>query len=66
MTTHHPYLVDALTPEEVWVLQKGEDGFATISRASDDPIVKAMTDEGLTLGNLWYSDFLDPRQGDAL
>ncbi len=66
ITTHHPYLVDALTPEEVWVLEKGEDGFATIRRASDDPIVKAMVDEGLTMGNLWYSDFLDPRQGDAL
>ena len=66
MTTHHPYLVDALTPEEVWVLDKGEDGFATIHRASDDKIVKAMVDEGLTLGGLWYSDFLDPRQRDAL
>ena len=61
ITTHHPYLVDALGPEEVWVLEKGEDGFATISRASDDPIVKAMTDEGLPLGGLWYSDFLDQR-----
>ncbi len=66
VTTHHPYLVDALTPEEVWVLEKGEDGFATICRASDDPIVKAMTDEGLPLGSLWYSDYLDPRQDDAL
>ena len=61
ITTHHPYLVDALGPEEVWVLEKGEDGFATISRASDDPIVKAMADEGLPLGGLWYSDFLDQR-----
>ena len=66
VTTHHPYLVDALTPEEVWVLEKGEDGFATISRASDDKIVKAMVEEGLPLGSLWYSDYLDPRQGDAL
>ena len=47
ITTHQPYLVDALTPEETWVLEKQEDGFATIRRASDDPIVKAMTDEGL-------------------
>ena len=66
VTTHQPYFVDALTPEEVWVLEKGEDGFATISRASDDKIVKAMVEEGLPLGSLWYSDFLDPRQGDAL
>ena len=61
VTTHQPYLVDALTPEEVWVLEKEDDGFATIRRASDDPIVKAMTDEGLPLGGLWYSDYLDRR-----
>lgn len=66
LTTHQPYLVDALTPEEVWVLEKQEDGFATISRASDDPIVKAMADEGLPLGSLWYSDYLDRRLPDAL
>ena len=66
VTTHHPYLVDALTPEEVWVLEKGADGFATISRASDDPTVKALADEGLPLGSLWYSDYLDRRLPDAL
>lgn len=66
VTTHQPYFVDALTPEEVWVLEKGEDGFATISRASDDPIVKAMADEGLPLGSLWYSDYLDRRLPNAL
>ena len=66
VTTHQPYFVDALTPEETWVLEKQDDGFATIRRASDDPIVKAMTDEGLPLGGLWYSDYLDQRQPDAL
>ena len=49
VTTHQPYFVDALTPEEVWVLEKQDDGFATISRASDDKIVKAMAEEGLPL-----------------
>ena len=66
VTTHQPYFVDALTPEEVWVLEKGADGFATISRASDDKIVKAMVDEGLPLGSLWYSDYLDRRPPNAL
>ena len=37
VTTHQPYFVDALSPEETWVLEKGDDGFATIRRASDDP-----------------------------
>ena len=61
VTTHQPYFVDALRPEETWVLEKGDDGFSTIRRASDDAIVKAMVDEGLPLGGLWYSDYLDRR-----
>lgn len=59
MTTHQPYLIDALKPEETWILEKGADGFATIRSASDDATVKAMVDEGLPLGGLWYSDYLD-------
>ena len=59
LTTHQPYLVDALDPEEVWILEKGEVGFASIRRASDDPVVKNMVAEGLPLGSLWYSDYLD-------
>lgn len=61
ITTHQPYFVDALEPEEVWILEKGLDGFSTIRRASDDSIVKSMVAEGLPLGGLWYSDYLDAR-----
>nr|VFK18435.1 MAG: Predicted ATPase [Candidatus Kentron sp. LFY] len=59
VTTHQPYFVDALDPKEVWVLEKGGDGFVTARRASDDPIVRNMVGEGLPLGGLWYSDYLD-------
>jgi predicted ATPase len=59
VTTHQPYLVDALAPNEVWLLRKQDDGFSTIQRASDIEIVQAMVDEGLPLGGLWYSDYLD-------
>ena len=61
ITTHQPYFVDALEPEEVWILEKGADGFSTIRRASDDELVKNMVAEGLPLGGLWYSDYLDAR-----
>jgi len=61
VTTHQPYFVDALEPNEVWILEKGEDGFATINRASDDETVRNMVKEGLPLGGLWYSDYLDAR-----
>jgi len=61
VTTHQPYLVDALEPDEVWVLEKGEDGFSKISRASADPLINNLVAEGLPLGGLWYSDYLDKR-----
>jgi len=61
ITTHQPYFVDALTPEEVWVLEKGKDGFAMIKRASEEPLIENLVSEGLPLGGLWYSDYLDNR-----
>jgi predicted ATPase len=61
VTTHQPYFVDALSPEEVWVLEKGADGFSHIRRASDDLTVDNLVEEGLPLGGLWYSDYLDAR-----
>ena len=59
VTTHQPYFVDSLKPDEAWVLEKQPDGFSTISRASDNRTVQAMVDEGLPLGSLWSSEYLD-------
>ncbi len=59
VTTHQPNFVDALKPEEVWVLEKGEDGFSRIQRVSDNEMIKNLVAEGLPLGGLWYSNYLD-------
>ena len=59
VTTHQPYFVDALSPKEVWILEKGQDGFSTVRRVSDLELVKNLVDQGLPLGGLWYSDYLD-------
>lgn len=61
VTTHQPYFVDALSPSEVWILEKGTDGFSTITRVSDLELVRNLVEEGLPLGGLWYSDYLDAR-----
>lgn len=61
VTTHQPYFVDALSAEEVWILEKGQDGFSTIRRVSELDVVKNLVAEGLPLGGLWYSDYLDAR-----
>jgi len=59
VTTHHPLIADALSPEEVWILEKQPDGFSKIRRASDNPLVKNLVDEGLPLGGLWYNGYLE-------
>ena len=59
VTTHQPYFVDALSPEEVWILEKSMDGYSTIRRVSELEVVRNLVAEGLPLGGLWYSDYLD-------
>jgi len=66
ITTHQPYFVDALEPNEVWLLEKGDDGFSTIRRASEVALVQSLVSEGLPLGGLWYSDYLDGSADHAL
>lgn len=61
VTTHQPYFVDALSPKEVWMLDKGDDGFSTVRRISELEDVEHFVAEGLPLGGLWYSDYLDAR-----
>jgi hypothetical protein len=45
----------------VWILEKGEDGYSTVRRVSEVEGVSNLVDEGLPLGGLWYSDYLDAR-----
>ncbi|WP_237479529.1 AAA family ATPase [Lichenibacterium dinghuense] len=59
VTTHQPYFVDALLPREVWFLEKDENGFSKVTRASDYPVVNNLVEQGLPLGSLWYSEYLD-------
>jgi predicted ATPase len=55
VTTHSPYFVNALRPEQVWLVEKGADGFAQVKRTAEISHVRAMIDEGIPLGSLWYS-----------
>lgn len=61
VTTHQPYFLDALSPNEVWILSKGEDGFSRIQRVSEIEVARQMVAQGLPLGGLWYADYLDAR-----
>ena len=59
ITTHAPNFVDALSPDEVWILDKGKDGFSKLTRAADVPGVKELYAEGIPMGSLWYSNHFD-------
>jgi predicted ATPase len=61
ITTHSPYFVDALSPDQVWLMEKDDDGKTQVRRTADIPVVKAMIDEGIPLGSLWYSNHFDER-----
>lgn len=52
ISTHSPDLLNAATPEQVFWLVK-ENGFTQVKRASDDPIITALYEEGDQLGYLW-------------
>lgn len=57
VTTHSPFFVNALQPEQVWVLEKGADGFSSVKQASAYEFVKDLVDAGATMGDLWYSHY---------
>ncbi|MDR0391519.1 MAG: AAA family ATPase [Planctomycetaceae bacterium] len=59
ITTHQPYFVNTLVPKEVWILDKGNDGYSTIRRASDNETIVHLVNEDLQLGDLWYSNYLE-------
>ena len=57
ITTHSPFFVNSLSPEEVRVLEKKEDGFSIVTRASEFKHVKQVCESDIELGDLWYSDY---------
>ncbi|MCL2778370.1 MAG: AAA family ATPase [Polyangiaceae bacterium] len=59
VTTHSPYFVDTLKPDQVWIFRKGSDGHAAAQRAADDETILALSEQGIPLGSLWYSNHFD-------
>ena len=53
VTTHSPFFIDALRPEEVRVLWRDEEGYTQCHSLGDNEKVKAFIDNGALLGRLW-------------
>ena len=53
VTTHSPFFLDGLRPEEVRVLWRDEAGHTQARRIADLEPVRSFMDEGALLGDLW-------------
>ncbi len=70
-TTHNPYLLESMSPDEVWVFERKplfpdtETDTARARCAGADPVVRAMYAEGIGMGSMWYSGHFEPEDDDA-
>ena len=53
VTTHSPFFLNAIRPEEVRVLYRDEQGFSQAIRASDIQGVREFVEAGASMGHLW-------------
>jgi predicted ATPase len=53
VTTHSPFFLNGLRPDEVRVLWRDEYGYTQTSRAKDLPGVCEFVEQGALLGHLW-------------
>lgn len=64
VTTHSPFFVNGLRPDELWVLYRDEDGYTKAKRASDMEGISAFIENGAALGDLWMEGHFEV--GDPL
>lgn len=53
VTTHSPFFVNGLRPDELWVLYRDDDGYSQASRTSDMQGIEDFVRHGAKLGELW-------------
>jgi predicted ATPase len=58
VTTHSPFFVNGLRPEELWVLYRDENGYTLAKRAADVQGIGQFFQEGDRLGHLWTEGYL--------
>jgi len=58
ITEQSPIFLNALRPEEVWVLYRNENGYTQVRRADDIPHVTDFFEAGGLIGDLWLEGYL--------
>ncbi|WP_419635725.1 AAA family ATPase [Thiolapillus sp.] len=53
VTTHSPFFIDRLKPEQVRVLYRADDGYTRVKRVADMLGIREFLEEGASLGDMW-------------
>ncbi|GMV68156.1 MAG: ATPase [Pseudomonadota bacterium] len=64
VTTHSPFFINPLRPDEVRVLYRATDGYTRVQRIADMRGIAAFIHQGATLGELWMEGHFEV--GDPL
>ncbi len=59
VSTHAPQYLDALSPNQIWILERGPDGFTTVRRASEVLGIKEYIYAGGLMGDAWEQQMLE-------
>ncbi len=57
VSSHSPYFIDALKPEELWIMERNEKGYTVVHRADKMKDIPVFVNEGAKLGSLWYEGY---------
>ena len=57
VSSHSPYFIDALRPEELWIMNRNDKGYASIVRADKINRIPEFIAEGASLGSLWFEGY---------
>ncbi len=60
VTTHSPFFINGLSPEQVWILGRNDRGYTEAHRAADFAEIPDLIAEGARLGDLWMEGYLQP------
>ena len=60
-TTHNPYILENLSPDEIWVFSRDESaaGAVEVCCAGSIPIVEELYRQGVGMGAIWYAGHFD-------
>lgn len=61
-TTHNPYILESVSPDEVWIFKRDGDqsgNIIDIECAGAKPIVAEMYEQGVGMGAIWYGGYFD-------